>query len=75
MGEKHLCPDDAAQYAQQIVAGQIRLSELGAVSSTANQELLVRRTMPVSDELQCYRSDQWELYMVNIAMISTSSVL
>lgn len=45
MREKDLSADDAAQYAQQIMTGRIRLSELSAVGSTANQEHMVRLRM------------------------------
>ena len=53
MREKDLRPDDAAQYAQQIMAGRIRISELGAVSSTANQEHLVRLWLPCMGVVLC----------------------
>lgn len=59
MREKNLCPDDAAQYAQQIMAGRIRISELGAMSSTANQERLVHPCPPCMFvlDMQCSTHD------------------
>ena len=53
MREKDLRPADAAQYAQQIMAGRIRISELGAVSSTAHQEHLVCPSSPCICVIRC----------------------
>ena len=42
MREKNLRPEDAAQYAQQIMAGRIRISELSALGNAASQEQMAR---------------------------------
>lgn len=59
MREKNLGRDDAAQYAQQVMAGRIRISELGAMSSTANQERMVHPHPPfmLGLDMQCSTPD------------------
>ena len=62
MRDRDLRPDEAAQYAQQIMAGRIRISELGAVSSAANQEHMVGHL------LACMWALFWSLHSRQVAL-------
>ena len=44
--EKNLQPEQAAQLAQHITSGRIRVAELGGLASVASQEQMVHGSVP-----------------------------